>query len=205
MAKRGRPTKEPTPEDRAKVKELLAEGSPISDLAKMFGYSAPTFRKYFSSEIFTGKKIVENSLPARRITDEMREKVKRYIGCRMPPQQVALAVGYETPEEFEAFKVDFQRELAVGAAVYRAKVLDRLDQQMTGGMVGATNKLEALTQITERGDEPLSQSPGYVGKKEAANAAAHAAAAAGGKFAPRVPPRLAAVGGQRIDPKKADE
>jgi hypothetical protein len=203
MAKRGRPTKEPSAEDRAKVKELLADKAPITDLAKLFGYSAPTFRKYFSVEIFTVKKIVEKSRPVRKVTDEMREKVKRYIGCKMAPEKVALAMGYEAPEDFEDFKADFLRELAVGQAVYRAKVLDRLDAQMTGGMVGATNKLEALTQITDAGDEPQSQSAAYVGKKAAASAAAaNAAAAAGGKFAP--PP--AEIGGRRWsarDPRRA--
>jgi hypothetical protein len=86
--------------------------------------------------------------------------------------------------------------------VYRAKVIDQLDKQMAVGMVGATNKLEALTQITEAGDEPQSQSAGYVGKKMAAQAAASAAAQAGGKFAPRPAPKLAAVGGQRV-PRRA--
>jgi AraC-like DNA-binding protein len=56
MAKRGRPTKEPSAEDRAKVKELLAENSTIAEMARLFGYSAPTFRKYFSAEIFAAKR-----------------------------------------------------------------------------------------------------------------------------------------------------
>lgn len=200
MAKRGRPTKEPSAKDRAKVKELLGEKATVAEMARLFGYSVPTFRKYFHAELFAAKKLVENSKPARKITDEMREKVKRYVGCRMPIQQVAFALGYEGEDDLDAFKDDFRREIAVGAAVYRAKVIDRLDAQMMGGMVGATNKLEALTQITEAGDEPQSQSAAYVGKKVAAQAAANAAAAAGGKFAPRQAPKLAAVGGQRIIP-----
>ncbi|WP_408586462.1 hypothetical protein [Novosphingobium sp.] len=153
MGKRGRPTKEPSQEDRAKVKELLGENAPISDLARMFGVSEPTFRKYFRAEILSVKKSVEISAPARRVTDEMREKVKRYIGCKMPVEKVALAIGYDGEDDLDAFKVDFRKEIAVGAAVYRAKVLDRLDAQMVGGLIGATNRLEALTQITDAGDE----------------------------------------------------
>lgn len=42
--------------------------------------------------------------------------------------------------------------------------------------------------------EPVGQ-----GKREAAQAKAEAAAAAGGKFAPRAAPRLAAIGGSRVD------
>jgi hypothetical protein len=73
MAKRGRPTKEPSAEDRAKVAELLAVNSPVSELARLFGYSAPTFRKYFSAELFAAKKLVEKPKVARRVTDDMRE------------------------------------------------------------------------------------------------------------------------------------
>lgn len=200
MAKRGRPTKTPSADDRAKVKELLAEKSPISDLAKMFGYSEPTFRKYFRSEILSEKKPAK-AVPTRKVTDAQREKVKRYVGCRMPLADIARAIGYERDEEFDDFKKDFADDIRIGAAVYRAKVLDKLDDQMTAGVTGATNKLEALTQITEAQDQPQANSPGYVGKKATAKAHAAAIAAGGGKFAPRTPPRLAAVGGQRVDGK----
>jgi hypothetical protein len=55
------------------VAELLAVNSPVSELARLFGYSAPTFRKYFSAEIFAAKKLVEKPKVARRVTDDMRE------------------------------------------------------------------------------------------------------------------------------------
>lgn len=188
MAKRGRPTKMPTAKDRAKVTELLAEKSPISDVAKLFGYSVPTFRKYFQSEILSERKPQAPAAPVRKVTDEMREKVKRYIGCKMPPRQIAYALGYESDDDFEAFQQDFHREIEIGAAVYRAKVLDQLNVQMAAGTIGATNKLEALTQFAEVGD-----GAGPVGKKAAAKADAEAGVAAGGKFAPRAPPKLAVV------------
>jgi DNA invertase Pin-like site-specific DNA recombinase len=54
----GRPTKEPTADDKAKVKELLAKSVPIEDIAKLVGLSKPTFRKYFQTEIFAGKKLL---------------------------------------------------------------------------------------------------------------------------------------------------
>ncbi len=191
MSKRGRPTKEPSAEDRAKVKELLVGGAPLSDVAKLMGRSVPNLRKHFKSELFSGKKIAaKKKEPSRKVTAEMRAKVERYIACKMTPRQVAYAMDYKTDAEFENFKADFGLELEVGAAKYRAKVIDRLDEQMIGGVVGATNKLEALTQIIEGDQAPASQAPGYVGKKVAAKAAAAAAAAAGGKFAPPAPPKL---------------
>lgn len=197
MGKRGRPTKEPSAQDRAKVAELLAQDAPITDLAKLFGYSPPTFRKYFRAEILSAKKIGEPAKPSRRITDEMREKVKRYVGTKIPSEDVALLLGYEAGE-FEEFKSDFAHELRVANVAIRAKVVDQLHAQMAAGIVGATNRLEALTQITEEGDAPAHANPGYVGKKAAAKAQANAAAQTGGKFAPRTPPRLAAAGGQLL-------
>lgn len=197
MGKRGRPSKEPSAQDRAKVAELLAQDAPITDLAKLFGYSPPTFRKYFRAEILSAKKIGEPAKPSRRITDEMREKVKRYVGTKIPAEDVALLLGYDVGE-FDAFKADFAVELRVANVAIRAKVVDQLHAQMAAGIVGATNRLEALTQITEEGDTPAHANPGYVGKKAAAKAQANAAAQTGGKFAPRTPPRLVAAGGQLL-------
>lgn len=204
MGKRGRPTKEPSAQDRAKVAELLAEDAPITDLAKLFGYSPPTFRKYFRDEIFASKKINEPAKPSRRITDEMRDKVKRYVGTKIPAEDVALLLGYEA-DEFEAFKSDFAIELRVANVAIRAKVVDQLHAQMAAGIVGATNRLEALTQITDEGDVPAHANPGYVGKKAAAKAQANAAAQSGGKFAPRSAPRLVAAGGQLLGADSGDD
>lgn len=202
MIKRGRKPKPPSADDRAKVVDLLKEDTPITHIAKMLGLSAPTFRKYFQSEILASKKAAE-PVKQRKITEDMRTKVKRYIGCKMPLRKVALAMGYETDAEIEQFKADFAREIEIGDAVYRAKVLDKLDAQMEGGVLGATTKLEALTQIIEPGEPSQAQSPGYVGKKAAAKAEAAAVAASGGKFAPRTPPRLAVVGGKTVSDKSA--
>ncbi len=199
MAKRGRPTKEPTADERAKVSELLANDAPLSDIAKLLGYSLPTLRKYFQLEIFSGKKLKQPEKPVRTVTDDQREKVKRYVGCKMPLLKIAFALGYEGESDFDAFKEDFRREIEIGDAVYRAKVLDRLDNQMVAGVVGATNKLEALTQIVEAGDGSQAANPGYVGKKTAAKADAAAVVVEGGKFAPRGTPRLAAVNGQPVE------
>lgn len=201
MAKRGRPSFQPTAKDRKKVKELLGEGTPLSDVAKLFGISVPTVRKCFQAEILSERKSAPAKTPARKVTDAMREKVKRYVGCKMPLQDVAYALGYETDAEFEAFQADFVREIRIGAAQYRAKVIDRLDEQMTAGTMGATNRLETITQPigdTEPGDRAAQPQ----GKKAAAKAGAEATVSGGGKFAPRAAPRLAAVNGRPID--KAD-
>jgi hypothetical protein len=168
----------------------------------MFRMSKPTFRKYFQSEIFAGKKTGDKSKPTREVTDAQREKVTKYLGFGMKPEDVALVLGYTGDGEYDQFRADFALELRIAKAVARATTIDRLDEQSRGGLVGATNRLEALSRpaADQDGAGAAASSSEYIGKKATAAAAAHAAAATGGKFAPRVPPRLAAVGGQRVEP-----
>ncbi|MDE1914730.1 MAG: hypothetical protein KGJ57_17475 [Sphingomonadales bacterium] len=199
MSKRGRPTKEPTAEDKAKVADLLAKKVPIEDLAKMFSLSKPTFRKYFHNEIFAGKKISGPPKPSREITEAAREKVKLYLGYGMEPEDIALVLGYVGPDEFDSFKGDYHLELRIGRAVTRAQTIDRLDKQSQAGLIGATTKLEALSRPMPTKDGPAAAVPTeYVGKKAAAKADAAAAVASGGKFAPRAAPRLVASGGKPV-------
>lgn len=205
MGKRGRPAKAPSDDDRAKVAELLGKKVPVEDLAKMFGMSKPTFRKYFLADILTGKKTGDKRQPYREVTDAHRAKVQRYLGLGMEPGDIALVLGYTAEGEYEHFRSDYAFELRIGRAVTRAAMLDRLDEQSKGGLIGATTKLEALSRLIAPKDGAASAPTEYVGKKATAHAAAQAAASSGGKFAPRAAPRLAAVGGQRIAPPKPGE
>src|SRR4051794_30488925 len=100
MAKRGRPSREPTEAERKKVKELLEVTASLADMARMLGYSKPTFRKYFSAEIFAAKKIPEQKSEPLKICDADRVKVVRYVGCQMSLEQVALAMDM-TEEQLE--------------------------------------------------------------------------------------------------------
>lgn len=56
MKKRGRPTKKATAKDKKKVKELLAEDAPVTEIAALLKLSVPTFRKLFAAELISGKK-----------------------------------------------------------------------------------------------------------------------------------------------------
>lgn len=201
MAKRGRPGKTIAAADRKKVAELLAEGAPIGDVAKMVGLSAPTFRKYFRTEIDVAKRDRANPRPSRKISEAQREKVRRYIGCRMTVQQVAYVLGYQGPDDLADFKRDFAVEIEIGAALYRAKVIDRLDTQMDAGVTGATNRLEAMTQIApaEGVFKSREEPEPYRGKKQAAIDDAEAAVSAGSKFAPRGGLRVATSGGKVVE------
>jgi len=106
----------------------------------------------------------------------------------MNVDQVARALGMTVGE----LKASFGEEIRTGNARYRARVLDSLDEQMADGVVGATNRLEALTVITDPQERPGAERQGpNLGKKAASRAAAAAAASGGGTFAPPPPPRLA--------------
>jgi len=187
MTKRGRPTKEPTSEERSTVLELLAKDAPLAHIAKLLGYSLPTLRKYFQPEIFSGKKIKEPERPVRKVTAEQREQVKRYVGTRIKPEKVALLFGYTTPADFEEFKETFALELMIADVAIRAQIVDRLHEQSKGGMVGATNKLEALSRPTTA---PAATPAEHIGKKDAA---LRRAADVSDQLRPIGPPTLKAV------------
>ena len=123
MAKAGRPPRTPTEDERKKVKELLEVNASIADMAKMLGYSKPTFRKYFSAEIFSAKKSQEEKTEPLKISQADRDKVVRYVGCQMSVEQVAHAMDL-TVDELEKH---FAAEIEKGQAKYRAKVIDHLD------------------------------------------------------------------------------
>lgn len=194
MAKMGRPTREPTDAEREKVKELLGLGLSVASIAKALEYSAPTFRKYFSREIFAGKKVATPEAPFK-ITKLHREQVILLVAGKMSIEDVGRVLDLTAEQVAELFP----NEIRTGQAKYRATVLGRLDEQSRDGNVSATNRLEALTVIPLTGGEgDANARPGYVGKKVAARAAADAAVSAGGKFAPRSAPRLAVVGGKPV-------
>ena len=112
------------------------------------------------------------------------------------PAMPGILIGAEPKEGFSGGVAihtlpDFGERLNKLRAKYRAKVLDKADQLMEAGNVGATNRLEALTVIPDPAEGGGAQRQGpNLGKKAAAAAAAGAAATGGGAFAPPPPPKL---------------
>lgn len=198
MAKKGRPRREPTDDEREQVTQLVKEKAPIADIARILKRSEPNLRKYFSAELFSEKKSQRKPKePEIKVTRLLQEKVIRYVGGNMTTLDVARALGFTEDQ----VKTHFAEELATGKARYRAKVLDHLDSQMVDGKAGATNKLEALTAAQpdpKGGPTAAGSGAGYVGKKALARAGAAAMVAGGGKFAPRAAPKLATVGGRPV-------
>lgn len=114
----------------------------------------------------------------------------RYCGESVAVIARALKVDEDT------LRKHFVEELADGHARRRKEVVGFLFASAKKGNVSAQKKLEEMGRGLDRvRDEPA---PPKLGKKEAAQADADAAMAEGGKFAPRVTPRLAVVGGQPV-------
>lgn len=65
MAKRGRPAFNPTDQDRETVLKLVGYGIPEYDICRVIGISSPmTLRKYFWTEIETGKAVANSAVAA---------------------------------------------------------------------------------------------------------------------------------------------
>ena len=183
MSKRGRPAAPPTPEERQKVKDMVADNVPVADIGRILGRSEPTLRKYFLRELLSRKKIIPAAKSAFVPTAIHRQKVELYEGFGMSREQIALYIGC-TGEELESL---FPDELKVGKAKARARVIDALVENLDDGNAPAVSKALELTADPVAG---ATGPNGYVSKKGAALAAAAAAGAPGGKFATRAPPKL---------------
>ncbi len=192
MSGRGRPAREPTAAERKKVKEFIGEGASQRVVAKALGISVPTLRKLFATELGLQKKPASD-VATFKITQQMRDDVALMAACNEPRGRIAKAIGVSVEDLVKHFAED----LETGAARYRLKVLNRLDLLAAAGSLGAANKLAVMTSpAPEAGPAGAATPP--IGKKAEARAKADAVVAAGGRFAPRERPRLAAVDGAAV-------
>lgn len=192
MSGRGRPGREPTPAERKKVKEFIAERASQRVIAAALERSVPNLRKYFAAELGLEKKSGPEE-PPFKITAQMREDVALMAACNEPRGRIAKAIGVGD-EDLQRF---FAEDLEIGAARYRLKTLQRLERLADTGNLGATKQLTSLTAGSADAADSGS-APGFVSKKAAAKAEADATVAGGGRFAPRSPPRLATVSGKPV-------
>lgn len=188
MSKRGRPTFEPTAEQRKKVLKLSGDGNSIADIARLTKISKPTLRRYFPDELISGKRNragKKTAAPKFKITTALRLRVSRLIGGGMEPGEIAIVLGCTE----EQLREHFEPDIANGRIRFRAQAIDDLAFQSASGKTSATNQIMALTAPTsDVAQQPAI--PGTAGKKAAATANAQRMAAAGGMFAPPAPPKL---------------
>ncbi len=107
----GRPSFEPTDQQRAQVRLMVAAGVPDYDVAKVIGVSMPTMRKHFWQELEVGH-IMANTKVAqtlfRQATDETNPKSVTaaifWLKCRAgwKEAQVAEPMGKKQMQDEEA-------------------------------------------------------------------------------------------------------
>lgn len=132
-------------------------------------------------------------------TATQRRNVEQMRYCGEPVAVIARAIGIDE----DTLKKHFANELADGHAKRRKEVVGFLFTSAKKGNVSAQKKLEEMGRGIDKirgatGAEEPQADRAKLGKKEAAQADADAAVAAGGKFAPRGGPRLAVVGGAPV-------
>jgi hypothetical protein len=191
MAGRGRPPREPSAQERKRVRELVAEGASQRVIAVAIGRSIPNLRKFFATELDLEKKTNPDEAPFK-ITPAMRADVALMAACNEPHARIARAVGVGEDDLAKYFDDDLQS----GAARFRLKTLTRLETLANAGGLGAARALASLTAPTASDTGAAPGPAGYVSKKAAAKADAAAIVNAGGKFAPRRAPGAAPAGGK---------
>ena len=85
---RGRPSYEATPDDRNKIKLLLALGKSISIMANALGVSPATVKRYFRAEL--------------KVRDAMRDRMEAAMAMKL--WEGVMAGNVTAIREFQAFK-----------------------------------------------------------------------------------------------------
>jgi len=165
MATRGRPTIQPSAEQRRQVKALQAKKMPIKDIALIMKMAEKTLRKHFAVELFLDGRKPEAGLPPVKITKALRQRVIRLVACNFPEVDVARAIDWTLPQ----LREHLAEELATGHAKYRAEIIDDLHEQMKAGKTGATNALEKITALKAPSAPAAAPKEKPLGKKEQAD------------------------------------
>lgn len=201
MAKLGRPGLSASPEVRKKVADLIAHQVERKEIAAALGISLPTLRKHFG-ELFSAaaaKPQSRRGRPRFKPTAKQRRQCEGWAAFGMPVEDIARVFGI-APETLREY---FAEELATGWAKKKAEAIDRLYEHAKTNASAAARVLEKIAiagahaqygadAVPADGDGPSGrQAPPFrSGKKQEASERAAAVAAAGGIFAPPVPPRL---------------
>jgi hypothetical protein len=199
----GRPPHEPTPETRALVLDLVAKAADIATIAEAVGISEPTLHARYADEIQAARpqqnfpfpefqapapertrRPHAGGRPSHVPTAETRDQVEILVASGMRVWQIAKALGITEPTLNE----HYPDELDGGKAKKTAMMV--LAQYRSGieGNVSAQKAWLGQNLAIEKAPPSRQGVPAHLGKKEAAQHAAKAAAT--GKFATPAPPKL---------------
>lgn len=180
----GRPSFEPTAEQRRAVRKAAAAGVSLTKIAELIGISQPTLKKRFTAEL--AKRPAE--APEYKPTKADRERVAVSIGGGMSVSEIGIAMGLS----HYLLKKHFPEELAQGGLSRR---MDVLTAMYKGAVKGNTSAQRAYlsTSLAQGEAPPVKEKPKAaapapkLGKKELADAEAEDASA-GTDWADLIPP-----------------
>jgi hypothetical protein len=175
----GRPSFNPTDEQRAEVARLKQAKVSIEEIARKIDVTPKTLRKAFATElglipVETVNTVLNTARPRPtnyRPTSEQRELVLILSGGRMPRLEIAatLEVGIDVLEEH------FGEELDNGPTKSRAAILVSMYNAGKGGNVAAAKVYLLFNGQEEPNPDQQPAKAGLVGKKESQSIAARTA------------------------------
>jgi DNA-binding CsgD family transcriptional regulator len=182
--RRGRPPHQPSDDSRALVREMVAAGRTVDDIALAVGISEPTLRAHYPQELATPRPQITFPFaatptapqPARdragrppHVPDaDSRRRVEVLVAAGMPQWQIAAAIEVSEP----TLREHYAQELETGGARKRAELLVSLFDAGTAGNVSAVRAFLAQPVALNDPPPPPPPKPDPLGKKEAAQLAA---------------------------------
>ena len=184
----GRPSKDPTDEQRANVRQWVEAKVSIEEMARRVGFAPKTFRKHFAAELgisSTDRVITEQvTLPPVRLdvfrpTSEQREVALILAGAQLSRPEIARKMGLA----LEVLEEHFAAELAEGPVKCKADIIQSMFHAGKGGNVAAAKVYLVFNGQGAPDDKPDAEQPaalGMLGKKAAAAVGAQTAQAGTG-------------------------
>lgn len=179
----GRPSKDPTDEQRESVIEWVKAKVSIEEMARRVGFAPKTFRKHFAAELGLSppdRVNTEPAIPAQRVdvfrpTSEQREAALILAGAQLSRPEIARKMGLAV----EVLEEHFAAELEEGPIRCKADILQAMFYAGKGGNVAAA-KVFLVFNGQAAPDPAKTEQPaaiGMLGKKAAANIGAQNAQA----------------------------
>lgn len=181
----GRPSKQPTDEQRTQVRQWVKAEVSIEEMARRVEFAPKTFRKHFAAELGLSppERVITEAIspPPRadafRPTAEQREVALILAGAQLSRAEIARKMGIAV----EVLEEHFADELAQGPVKCKADILQAMFHAGKGGNVAAAkvylvfNGQGAPDEKPADGEQPAAI--GLLGKKAAAAVGAQTAQA----------------------------
>lgn len=175
----GRPSFQPSDEQRAQVERWVKSKVNIEEMARRMALAPKTFRKHFADElglvtVETVNTAVQMTRPRTEVfrpTDEQREHALILAGAQLSRPEIARKLGVTV----EVLTEHFADELEKGPVKCKSDILVSMFHAGKGGNVAAAKVFLLFNGQEEPNPDNQPARAGLLGKKEAASIAARSA------------------------------